>query len=163
MIGPYSRDNWFLMIFCAAFAWAGLSSSDLGFKVVGGLFALGVLAVAVRVPLERRAEMTSQERVTYDDERIVHYLRSGRTESIAWSDVGEVEILTTDDGPAMEDFFWIIQSADHSKGCAVSGGADGMDRLLVRLQALPGFRNEAVIDALGSTRRARFAVWERDG
>ena len=36
-----------------------------------------------------------------------------------------------------------------------------MNELLSRLQQLPGFDNEAVIKAMGSTNNAKFLCWKR--
>jgi len=36
-----------------------------------------------------------------------------------------------------------------------------MNELLVRLQQLPGFNNEAVIKAMGSTTHNKFVCWKR--
>jgi hypothetical protein len=46
-------------------------------------------------------------------------------------------------------------------GCAVPQGATGDRLLLERLQALPGFDNNAVIEAMSSTSRRRFLCWQR--
>jgi hypothetical protein len=102
------------------------------------------------------------ERVTYDEKAIVRYMSSGQVETIEWSDIAEIAIQTTDGGPYAEDFFWVLMSTDNSKGCVVSNGARGMESLLARLQRLPGFENKVMLEALGSTRNARFVVWKRD-
>jgi hypothetical protein len=68
--------------------------------------------------------------------------------------------VTTDHGPFVDDVFWLLIGED-GKGCAVPSEAEGMKALLERLQRLPGFDNEAVIAAMGSTSNARFRVWKR--
>jgi hypothetical protein len=83
----------------------------------------------------------------------------GKTEQVPWSDLQRVEVVTTDAGPWSEDVFWLLHGS--TGGCAVPQGASGHKRLLERLQALPGFDNEAVIRAMGSTSNARFEVWNK--
>lgn len=102
---------------------------------------------------------SSAPRLSVDSEGVT--LRSARgTESIAWADLSEVGILTTDAGPFFSDFFWILIAQDGSK-CCVSSELEGADRLLERLQALPGFDNEAVIAASGCTSNASFQCWQK--
>ncbi len=87
-------------------------------------------------------------------------VRAGGTdheERIRWEQLVEVRIVTTDEGPMVEDIFWLLIGAD-GKGVAVPG-ADASP-LLKTLQALPRFDNEAVIQATMSTDHASFVVWQ---
>jgi hypothetical protein len=78
----------------------------------------------------------------------------GTTESVAWSDLQRVEIVSTDHGPFLPDVFWVLHGS--SGGCVVPQGGSGETELLERLQQLPGFRNEAMIAAMPSTEHQRF-------
>ena len=62
----------------------------------------------------------------------------------------------------MDDVFWLFLGADQSKGCAVANGAEGFPALLARIQTLPGFNNEAVVQSMGSAVNNRFLVWRAD-
>lgn len=97
--------------------------------------------------------------VTVDDEGVRRVLADGRTEAVRWDELASVELLTTDDGPLADDVFWLLLSDDG--GCAVPGSSASSGDLLARLQCLPGFDNEAVIRAMGSTQQARFQLWHR--
>jgi tellurite resistance protein len=55
--------------------------------------------------------------------------------------------------------FWVLV-ADGS-GCVVPSEAEGTDQLLKRLQELPGFDNQAVIQAMASTDNREFLCWKR--
>ena len=100
--------------------------------------------------------------VTFDDERIVRTMQNGRQETIRWSELRNVTIMTTDEGPFEDDVFWVLSGTQ--TGCLVPSEAEGMKELLPRLQQLPGFDNEAVIRAMGSTANERFLCWqEKDG
>lgn len=97
--------------------------------------------------------------VSFDDERIVRHLADGRTETIRWDEIQRVSIVTTDDGPFVDDVFWVITG--ENGGCLVPSETQGTKELLSRLQLLPDFKNEAVITAMGSTARAEFICWQR--
>jgi hypothetical protein len=118
---------------------------------------LALLLLVVRLFNVRRS--VKAERVLHDNVTITNHLASGEIETVRWDDLQEVGILTTDDGPWAEDVYWMLLSKND--GCAVPGGAQGMKELLARLQQLPGFNNEAVIKAMGSTTHNKFVCWRR--
>ena len=111
----------------------------------------------------RRRRPQARERVVVTEDEIIRTRPDGATETVRWEDLTEVGIITTDEGPFVEDVFWILVGADERTGCAVAQGAEGNEELLARLQKLPGFDNEAVIQAMGSTTNARFTCWQRPG
>jgi hypothetical protein len=84
---------------------------------------------------------------------------NGDVESVEWKNLQKIEIVTTDQGPFRPDVFWVLHGSQ--AGCVVPQGADGEKELLDRLQKLPGFRNEAVIEAMSSTENRRFLCWEK--
>ena len=119
---------------------------------------VALLLLVFRIFNFRRA--VTPDRVHFDAATITNTLAGrGETETVRWDDLQEVGIVTTDEGPAAEDVFWILLGANGR--CAVPGGADGMKELLARLQQLPGFDNGAVIKAMGSTANANFLCWKR--
>lgn len=109
--------------------------------------------------LLKRLGQRGKETVTIDDEEVVRTMKNGKQERIRWDEIVEVGIVTTDEGPWLDDFHWILLGT--SGGCAVPSGAEGERELLARLQALPGFDNEAVIRASSCTENASFVVWRR--
>ena len=98
--------------------------------------------------------------VRFDEEKITHSRRDGTLETVRWDELVEITIMTTGDGPFSGDLVWILSGAPTS-GCTVPGDADGIEELLVRLQQLPSFDNEAVVSAMGSTSLAHFLCWRR--
>jgi hypothetical protein len=100
-----------------------------------------------------------RDTVSFDDRQIVRTLPDGRTEVVRWDDLEEVSIITTDEGPYVDDVYWLLKGT--SGGCAVPSEAEGMKELLPRLQQLPGFNNKAVIEAMGSARNTTFICWRR--
>jgi hypothetical protein len=83
----------------------------------------------------------------------------GATESVTWADLRQVEIVTTDQGPFFPDVFLVLHGS--KADCVVPQGATGDRELFERLQQLPSFRNEVVIEAMSSTDNRRFLCWEQ--
>lgn len=98
--------------------------------------------------------------VTFDDEKIIRTAPDGKLEVVRWDDLQEVSIITTDEGPFVDDVFWVLSGS--SSGCLAPSEAVGTKDLLPKLQQLPGFDNDAVIQAMGSTSNAKFLCWRRD-
>ena len=141
-----------LLLFVAQPKW--MSVPD--WLLIAGPVAL--LLLVFRIFNFRRT--VTPDRVHFDDVTIMSTLASGgETETVRWDDLQEVGIVTTDEGPVKEDVFWILLGANGR--CAVPGAAEGMKELLDRLQKLPGFDNESVIRAMGSTENAKFVCWKR--
>jgi hypothetical protein len=82
----------------------------------------------------------------------------GVTRTLRWDDLRGVLIETTDQGPFVEDVWWIlIDSAGH---CLIPQEVGG-EALLTRLQQLPNFDNDAVIAAMASVENNLFVCWQR--
>lgn len=106
-----------------------------------------------------RLEPESRFIIRLSDSEVVCERPDGRVERVGWSDLQKVEVVTTGDGPFAPDVFWVLYGT--SGGCAVPQGATGDKELLERLQALPGFDNQAFIEAMSSTSDRRFLCWQR--
>jgi hypothetical protein len=109
----------------------------------------------------RRRKARQPDRVSFTDEAVTRVRPDGVEEKIRWDELHEVGILTTDEGPFQEDVFFLLIASDGKSGCVVPQGAEGSSQLIERLQKLPGFDNEAVIKAMGSTSNAKFLCWKR--
>lgn len=100
-------------------------------------------------------------RVTSEGERITVTRPDGRVETLLWSELGIVGIVTTDSGPFAADLFWLLQSADRRHSLTVPLGALGESDLLHMMQArLKGFDNMSVVEAMSSVGSAGFTVWD---
>ena len=97
--------------------------------------------------------------VEFDEDKVTCTRATGLVESVRWSDLQGVLINTTTDGPACDDFFWVL--VGKSSGCVVPSEAEGCSRLLERLQKLTGFDNKAVILASQCVNEQTFLCWER--
>ena len=108
-----------------------------------------------RAPLESESRFV----VRLTDSQLVCERPDGKVEQVGWADLQKVEVVTTSDGPFAPDVFWILHGTDG--GCAVPQGATGDGQLLERLQTLPGFDHNALIEAMASTTDRRFLCWQR--
>ena len=95
--------------------------------------------------------------VTFDGPEVVCRTAGEATGSIPWDALEQVEIVTTDRGPWVCDVFLVLRGGGHA--CVVPQESQGFGPLLERLQALPGFDNLAVIEAMGSGENAAFLCW----
>ena len=98
--------------------------------------------------------------VSADDVRVTHPQRA--TESVALSELDEVQIVTNDSGPFGADVWWLLLGRQAGDGCTFPAGATGAKAALRLVQALPGFDNELFVQAMGSTSNARFSCWRRN-
>jgi hypothetical protein len=162
----YSRSDIFAILGCIAFVAAGVVTSAEPHKnLVVWFFGIGAVVLLAGPWLRRRKQVevsrtATQERVEFDDHEIRRFLPDGRKESILWRDLHYIHIMTTSEGPWVDDVFWLFLNADQSGGCAISNGAAGFPELLKKIQLLHGFDNEAVALAMGRTDNGRFIVWE---
>ena len=97
-------------------------------------------------------------RIEFDSEAIRFHLPQGEVQHIQWNELDEVRIMTTDEGPYVEDVFFMLHGED-KKVYTIPQSAEGNVELLARLQMLPDFNNETLIEALGSTSNQQFKLW----
>lgn len=97
--------------------------------------------------------------VSFDDQGITLSDARADTESLAWGDLIRVTIVTTGKGPDENDVCYLLET--ESGSLRIPQGAAGEDQLLARLQKLPGWDDEAVIEAMSSTEDATFPCWSK--
>ena len=153
-----------------------MSPIQLLLSIAGGLIALGLLELWLRWKLSRsllklagRTKEPSsgpgvldpehRHLVRFTDSAVIHELPDGTIERVDWGDLEKMEVVTTGDGPFVADVFWVLHGGQSS--CVVPQRATGHKALLHRLQELPGFSNEAFVEAMSSTSDNRFLCWEK--
>src|SRR5919108_1660513 len=99
-----------------------------------------------------------RDSVEVDDVGVTRRLAEGGVEMLAWSDLQEVGVMTTDEGPWAEDVFFVLVGPGCS-GVLVPQGAEGSKALVDRLLQLPGFDERRLIEAMGSTSNRKFVCW----
>ena len=80
-----------------------------------------------------------------------------------WQDVEQVIIITTSDGPFLEDVFFIIKvmAPDAAEILCISHSEAVKIHLFDGFASLPGFNYEQVIMAMGSCTEASFLCFEK--
>lgn len=98
--------------------------------------------------------------LTVNDEGVTQRHGDGKVEHIAWNDLADVTIVTTDNGPFLEDVF-IVLSGGSSGSVVITQGADKEARLIDRLLRLPGFNHDAFTEAMCCAQNQKFPCWRR--
>jgi hypothetical protein len=96
--------------------------------------------------------------VEFSADGVRHVLPDGPCEELSWIDLAEARVITNADGPFAEDVFFVLTAADGVRGVAVPQSM-ATEAFIRRLQALPGFDNEALIGAMLSVVEDRFLLW----
>ncbi len=101
-------------------------------------------------------------RIEHDEVGVSVFRPDGTIEYVRWDALTQVVLITTDEGPFVEDVFWLLVGGPgedgRPSGAALPGG-HVQGALLDRLLALPGFDHERFIGAMGSTANAEFLCW----
>ena len=108
----------------------------------------------------KRKPVKPTSAVCMDETGVRRTLGDGKVEQVAWKDLVEVQIVTTDQGPWVDDVFYLLIGADGT-GCVVPQEDPASAALLTRLQALPDFDNDKVIEAMSCSENARFVCWKK--
>jgi hypothetical protein len=150
------KIHFLVLVLFVATVFALLGNASLSLRLAGLLAAIALFfGVMGEAP---RAAKAAPSRIEIDGEGVRRLQGSKLIEAVRWEDLIKVSIVTTDEGPFVEDLFWLLHSKD-GRGCVVPH-ADAVEaNLLARLQRLPRFDNEAVISASGSTQGAEFTCW----
>jgi hypothetical protein len=80
-------------------------------------------------------------------------------ESIKWSDIREVEVKTTDEGPFLPDV-WFIFKGDQSS-CSIPQGADGfdLDTAFSVFGRFEGFDYDTFTSSMSCSENKSFSCW----
>jgi hypothetical protein len=106
-----------------------------------------------------RSQPESELVVTADVQQVTLSHPRRATETLAWADLRQLGIVTTDDGHRRCDWFWLLHGS--RSGLASPQGATGERALLERLQKLPGFDHRPVIETSPLAGPQRVPCWTR--
>jgi hypothetical protein len=106
-----------------------------------------------------RVKLPEKAFVVELDDTGVRCLRpDGTSEEVAWGELSRVEVLTNDLGPFAEDAYFVLHG--RGRGCVIPNGATNVEALVHRLQELPMFDNEALIEAMTCVDNRVFVLWD---
>jgi hypothetical protein len=100
-----------------------------------------------------------REQVLVDVERVSCRRRSGRIDTVRWTELQMVGVETTDAGPFVEDVYFYLEGPEY--GFHIPQSAEGTTELVGRFADLPGFDSISFASAMSSTDNARFVCWKR--
>jgi len=98
----------------------------------------------------------------WDKDGIAGADQNGTTLNIAWNDLARVTVVTTDQGPAACDVFFVFEDSK-GQSCVIPQEADSDGSLLGQLQSLSGFDNRAFVEGMKSVESASFLCWLKSG
>ena len=98
-----------------------------------------------------------------DHERVARTLADGRHEEVRWSEVVEVEVLTTAHGPHRDDGVVLVIAGPGERGCLVPSRLAVDHGVIELLHGLPGFDARRLVTAMEAPPPARTTCWTRDG
>lgn len=101
-----------------------------------------------------------KENFSVNEDAILREFSDGSFEKVSFADLSRVTIATTDAGPYFEDLFFILET--DTGGTIVSHEWAIKLDLLSRLEKLPNFNHEAVIQAMCCTDNNKFVLWQKD-
>lgn len=98
--------------------------------------------------------------VEVDDTGLTLRRTDGGADGMTWEELRHISIETVAGGLNASEVMWVL-TANDGASVRVAQTAPGADRLIARLQQLPGFRYEPMIQSMITTDATRFVVWER--
>ena len=114
-----------------------------------------------RLKGNQKQSAEAEYEVEFDDELIRLKNPDDSVEEVKWDELKGFDVETNALGPFAPDLFWVLYG--DGRGCVIPQGATGCEKLLEKLQDLPGFNNDAFIAAMSSTTDASFEIWRREG
>lgn len=109
--------------------------------------------------LKSLAKPRLTENVKVNNEELIREISDGTIERVRWEDLKSVTIVTTDQGPFLEDVFFVFETKD--AGVVISQEWSVKLKLLDLMEKkLEGVDNEQFIAAMGCTDNARFTIWD---
>jgi len=103
---------------------------------------------------------TGGTRVLVDDAGIA-IDAAGPPQRLAWDDIARVHIESVEGGLDTDAVTWVLTPRSGGAPVRVAQTALGADAMIARLQQLPGFRYEPMIQSMITTDATHFLVWER--
>ncbi|HJQ97268.1 MAG TPA: hypothetical protein VJ826_03085 [Candidatus Polarisedimenticolaceae bacterium] len=121
------------------------------------------LAVFGTLAAQTRDQLTPESAfvVAFSKKTIEVTSPSGDKRAMAWKDITQVSVRSTEEGPPKPDLFWQLHGTDDAGTIVFPSGAIGANALIEAMQArLKGFDNNTLVVAIGSSTNQTFVLWE---
>lgn len=86
---------------------------------------------------------------------------SGKTEVVRWSDLRQISVITTDEGPRLTDVFIVLEGP--TSRLVIPHDAKGNEGFVSLLVTIDGFDHLTFARAMGSADNAEFVCWTGAG
>ena len=83
-----------------------------------------------------------------------------KTDAVLWNELTKIDVLTTDDGPAVCDVIFMLYGTN-GNGVAIPQDRPESKVVVDKILNLPGFDYECFINAMGSADNQLFHVWKK--
>jgi len=134
----------------------------MGLLVLFGVTALVAAGFAVtRNERRRRDAAAATVELHADPDKVSRTMADGRYEEVRWSEVVEVEVITTAVGPHREDGVVVVIAGPGERGCLVPSQLAVEHGVIELLHTLPGFDSRRLVAAMERPPPARTTCWER--
>lgn len=90
---------------------------------------------------------------------LIIYEHGMMRDEIAHEQINEIAVITTDEGPFVDDVFLVLSGGD--KEIKIPQEAENFEALFDVFKKFEGFNFEAFIEAMSSTENAKFVCWRR--
>lgn len=80
-------------------------------------------------------------------------------EQIDWSDIEEIKLVNTDEGPWLPDVWMILTGK--CGGCSIPQGCEGFEQVYNIVSKYKGFNFESVINSASCTDNSFFELWKK--
>ncbi|MHA1758003.1 MAG: hypothetical protein ACTSVV_14620 [Promethearchaeota archaeon] len=100
--------------------------------------------------------------VQYKDDKIIFDKNDVEENVITLDDIIKISVVTTSDGPWLEDVFWFIETKTFKYIIPIEDMVQGVHKLLPMFQKLPDFNNGMFIKAMQSVDLNEFLCWEKN-
>lgn len=98
--------------------------------------------------------------IIMSEEEIICKNPSG-TDRVRWQDIVKIQVLTTDEGPAVCDVFFVLLDAN-DRGVVIPQDKQAeFNSVLEKVTAYPGFDHALFIESMGHTQVKWFTIWEK--
>ena len=127
--------------------------------IIYAVIIIAIIIFEIRKSKKKHKEPEEYYTVTITEDFIRVEHPKQKTEEIAWSDIEEIKLINTDQGPFLPDVWLALLGRE--TGCLIPQGAEGYDTVYDRVSKYEGFDFENVVKSMGCVDNAEFLLWKK--
>lgn len=128
------------------------------------IYAVIIISVIILIEVRKSKKLYKEPEdyytVTVNDSFIRVEHPKQKIEEIAWSDIEEIKLINTDQGPFLPDVWLALLGRE--TGCLIPQGAEGYDTVYDRVSKYDGFDFENVVKSMSCVDNAEFLLWKKN-